>query len=192
MKHLQNFKNYEFLIVSTSEIDQMLNLPKQNFPTDREVRQLQKKSPVFNVVTQVTNCDNQDITIDEAENYTRVRVTVPAQDGNLFYICYPTQIILGQEKQELIDAKLEIVKTYNTMDDYNRDNQNIQSLQSICQQGGSDLKVYGKQNQGSVLGWVATIIRRSKGGVGKDVQYTDIQPDRLQTFITPIQATYGN
>ena len=189
MKHLQNFRNYELLIESISEIEQMLNLPQQDFPTDREVGQLQKKSPVFNVVTQVTNCANQEIRIDEAENYTKVRVTVPAQDGNLYYICYPIQIILGQEKKELIDAKLEIVKTYNTMDDYNLDSQNIQQLQTICQQGGADLKILGRQNQDSVLGWVATIIRRSKGGVG---EYTDIQPDRLQTFLRPIQTTYGN
>jgi hypothetical protein len=198
MKYLSNYKTYKLVSESLEEVESSINQPINNTPTNEELSDLEDKSAALKIIRTITRCSNDQVNILESEESTKVIINLPTKDGNLIFVCYPSQIIRGSKDFELNDGKVEFIKTYNDINLYNADLININNpnpsntndLQSTTDDYGVTLQVLGKQNRDYVTGWVASVMRRFIGG-DKQKNYTPLDLTELTNFIQYVFDNFG-
>ena len=190
MKYLSNFKKYKLVNESIEDLESIIEPPTNNIPSDEDLAELQEKSPSLQSIRQITGCQNDQIKILESEDSVKAIINLPTKNGNLIFVCYPSQIIKGGRDFELIDGKVEFIKTYNSIDLYNSDSKKLEDLKSNASQYGVTLQILGKQNRDYVTGWVGNVMRRFAGG-DKEKNYTEMNQTELRKFIQYVFDNFG-
>lgn len=187
MKYITKFKQFESEDISV-DLEKLDSL-SQTGPSQKQIDDLESKSDLFKLVRSVTKCQNKDIRISDSEELTQVVITLPCSSGDIIYICQVRQVVRGSTDYELIDGKLDIIKTYKSMELYDSDKDTIDNFSKECVDYGVKFNRIGKQNIDYVNGWLVRISKSFWGG-GKKKLHSDLNLNAISDFLVKLQETF--